>query len=63
MQHKLDKRNCTDPLSLQSFESFAEDAYLSGMLSASYVNGVQSGGIGTTIKHFVYDAFLFGFFH
>jgi beta-glucosidase len=37
----------------QSFESFSEDPFLSGMLSSAYVNGVQKGGIGATIKHFV----------
>ena len=40
---------------IQSFESFSEDPFLSGMIAASYVNGVQKGGIGTTIKHFVYE--------
>ena len=39
---------------LKSFESFSEDPFLSGIIASAYVNGVQSGGIGATIKHFVY---------
>jgi beta-glucosidase len=37
---------------LQSFESFSEDPYLSGILASAYISGLQAGGIGATIKHF-----------
>ncbi|KAL6308522.1 beta-glucosidase [Sparassis latifolia] len=41
------------PLGGRSFESFSEDPHLSGMIAASYVKGVQEGGIAGCIKHFV----------
>lgn len=44
----------TEIISEKSFESFAEDPYLSGLIAAAYVRGVQKGGIGVAIKHFVY---------
>lgn len=44
------------PLCGRNFEYFSEDPFLAGELAASYVNAMQSKGVGSCVKHFAVNS-------